>query len=642
MLGLDSSLTSLRKGRKYRVSSFLLPERHPRRRYMFAPEVARHVGARDGFILFQKYPQLTRITTTIPEREMLIAQGHMAAHLKGRNIALITARTAFRHFGHKVVRGGRPIRDDYWVGDLEYVATGNTDDDESEFENQVLGAKPKERDHRDLLAAQTAVAIARSAEAAAIADREATAAAAELVHSSLLGVANRFAPVGVEDHGRNLSALALARSVADLDTFAAEHALARLSVTDISSPSTSSRVAEAVARARAEANVPSTAIAPESWMYQAALSAAAYNSKLNAFSRPRARVLEPLTGIWMVPANRNPEGPIKVQARIGGAAAPAHVPCTLDRDIGFPALEAVADAPVSQQHQWTSRMHVGRSSTSTTTTMVATLPNTPTSEDLMRQFPLAVAPGQAQAALALPRFIETPVAMVTTAVGPVPGVHTVSTGSAPASLSRRTVPASAVAPEGVTSVVLGTVGTDDDLRGLRGYNAGVSVGPAWAAAAAIATRSLSLLAPANYHQLTSSRRGGGAGSSHHSLSAIGAPGLDYKALGDKDPRGQHRCAGITPTADRCQRLVRLRGIYYLHYFVVPFPYLVYSRRILPVPSPPAKPDGRRTCGQASPVAQPGGVCRSGRPRSDCHQRAQHSARRRRGTTRERYGGWGRR
>ncbi|KAJ1506154.1 hypothetical protein HMI54_005284 [Coelomomyces lativittatus] len=116
--------------RIFKVPTFVIPERHPTRHYMFAPDVAKCIGQRDGFTLFMKYPQLTRLWTTESQREYLTQVGLLSSHLRSRNITLITARTVFRHFGHAVIKKGKPIRDDYWVYGQVYEEEDSSSSDE--------------------------------------------------------------------------------------------------------------------------------------------------------------------------------------------------------------------------------------------------------------------------------------------------------------------------------------------------------------------------------------------------------------------------------------------------------------------------------------------------------------------------------
>ena len=71
--------------------------------------------------------------------------GLLPSQLKNRAITLVLARNIFRVFGHKVVRRGRPIRDDYWVGNQkepEGVVDNFDDDDEKEFGVYDFGKGP--------------------------------------------------------------------------------------------------------------------------------------------------------------------------------------------------------------------------------------------------------------------------------------------------------------------------------------------------------------------------------------------------------------------------------------------------------------------------------------------------------------------
>lgn len=65
---------------------------------------------------------MKRITATEEDRDFLKMHGLLPSQLKTRGISLVVARNIFRVFGHKSIRRGRPVRDDYFVGDQEEPA----------------------------------------------------------------------------------------------------------------------------------------------------------------------------------------------------------------------------------------------------------------------------------------------------------------------------------------------------------------------------------------------------------------------------------------------------------------------------------------------------------------------------------------
>ncbi|KAL7751342.1 hypothetical protein RI367_003202 [Sorochytrium milnesiophthora] len=114
-------------GRSFRFQPFQLVRRHPTRFYVFAADVAKCVGERDAYTLFQRHCEELKLHTAEEDREHLISIGRLAPHLKSRNLTIMTARNAFRRFGHIVVLNGKRIVDDYWVGDQVYVSENEGD-----------------------------------------------------------------------------------------------------------------------------------------------------------------------------------------------------------------------------------------------------------------------------------------------------------------------------------------------------------------------------------------------------------------------------------------------------------------------------------------------------------------------------------
>ncbi|KAI9201996.1 chromatin remodelling complex Rsc7/Swp82 subunit-domain-containing protein [Polychytrium aggregatum] len=109
---------NLKGARKYKVKTFVLP-RHPSRLYMLSMDVSKALGFRDSYIFFLRNPNFVRFNADEQDRQKLSDTNMLPSQLKGREVALVTARSIFRTFGYKIVKGGRPIRDDYFVGDAE-------------------------------------------------------------------------------------------------------------------------------------------------------------------------------------------------------------------------------------------------------------------------------------------------------------------------------------------------------------------------------------------------------------------------------------------------------------------------------------------------------------------------------------------
>ncbi|KAI1296065.1 hypothetical protein EDD11_007603 [Mortierella claussenii] len=106
-------------GRQYKCRSFKLPDRGDRI-YMLSMDPARVLGFRDSYLFFLRNPQLVRVNTTMEERQWMIENGMLMANFKSKLIAVVTARSIFKSFGARIIKGGRSRVDDYY----EANATG--------------------------------------------------------------------------------------------------------------------------------------------------------------------------------------------------------------------------------------------------------------------------------------------------------------------------------------------------------------------------------------------------------------------------------------------------------------------------------------------------------------------------------------
>lgn len=77
-------------------------------------EPSKLLGYRDSHILFQKHPQLKRVRITDEERQHLINTGLLITRFKNPEVAVVTARSLYKCFGHKVIKNGKRIQDDYY------------------------------------------------------------------------------------------------------------------------------------------------------------------------------------------------------------------------------------------------------------------------------------------------------------------------------------------------------------------------------------------------------------------------------------------------------------------------------------------------------------------------------------------------
>ncbi|KAJ1989236.1 chromatin structure-remodeling complex subunit RSC7 [Coemansia sp. RSA 1358] len=105
----------LQGGREFICPVFRSPFRTTKDQYVLTMDCCRFMGARDSYMLFKQHPKMSRIETTQEERDLLAERRMIPKVTRLRPIALITARTAFREFGARIVKNGRYITDDYWV-----------------------------------------------------------------------------------------------------------------------------------------------------------------------------------------------------------------------------------------------------------------------------------------------------------------------------------------------------------------------------------------------------------------------------------------------------------------------------------------------------------------------------------------------
>ena len=92
-------------GRRFKCSTFVLPTRHPTRHYMLAIDAARSSGFRDSLYYFRKNALALKLSASQPEKELLIQAGKLGAHLKTRSVTLVTARSAYKLHGAKMIIG---------------------------------------------------------------------------------------------------------------------------------------------------------------------------------------------------------------------------------------------------------------------------------------------------------------------------------------------------------------------------------------------------------------------------------------------------------------------------------------------------------------------------------------------------------
>ncbi len=108
-----NELGELLGGRSYKVPTFKAPGRGDRL-YMVSTDVARCVGYRDSYYLFQKHFDLFRATVSAADRLTMVNDGIIPSTFKARALYMVTARSIFKVFGSLVIENGKQVIDDYY------------------------------------------------------------------------------------------------------------------------------------------------------------------------------------------------------------------------------------------------------------------------------------------------------------------------------------------------------------------------------------------------------------------------------------------------------------------------------------------------------------------------------------------------
>ncbi|CEI98864.1 hypothetical protein G6F70_000283 [Rhizopus microsporus] len=111
-------------GREYRVPTFTLPTRGETL-FMFSKDPAALLGFRDSFVFLKKNVNLVKVHIDNAEKGYLVDSRLLRSTFRTREISVVTARSVFKQFGHRVIRKGRKGRDDYFY--TEEVDEGDDD-----------------------------------------------------------------------------------------------------------------------------------------------------------------------------------------------------------------------------------------------------------------------------------------------------------------------------------------------------------------------------------------------------------------------------------------------------------------------------------------------------------------------------------
>jgi hypothetical protein len=106
---------------------------------MLGKDVVALLNMRDSFVLVNKNPLVVKVDATQEDKNYLIDHGFLRSTFRTRDITIVSARSIFKTFGHRVVKKGRRGRDDYF-------ATGVPEEDsEAEEEKEDIEEKKRAR-----------------------------------------------------------------------------------------------------------------------------------------------------------------------------------------------------------------------------------------------------------------------------------------------------------------------------------------------------------------------------------------------------------------------------------------------------------------------------------------------------------------
>lgn len=107
------SMGNLFGARRFKVDTFKIPGKG-QKMFAISTDVARAVGYRDSYFLFQRHIKLLRVTLSEEMKIGLIDTGVLPAQFKTRHAYLVAARSMYKEFGAKIIQGGKQVTDDYY------------------------------------------------------------------------------------------------------------------------------------------------------------------------------------------------------------------------------------------------------------------------------------------------------------------------------------------------------------------------------------------------------------------------------------------------------------------------------------------------------------------------------------------------
>lgn len=107
---------------------------------MFSKDPAALLNFRDSFVFIKKNPKLVKVYVTDEEKSYLVETNKLRATFRTRDVSVVSARSVFKVFGHRVVKKGRRGKDDYYfTGDYdENEPVPDSDEDLQQNHQQQL------------------------------------------------------------------------------------------------------------------------------------------------------------------------------------------------------------------------------------------------------------------------------------------------------------------------------------------------------------------------------------------------------------------------------------------------------------------------------------------------------------------------
>jgi hypothetical protein len=123
---------------------------------MFSKDPAALLNFRDSFVFIKKNPKLVKVYVTDEEKSYLVETNKLRATFRTRDVSVVSARSVFKVFGHRVVKKGRRGKDDYYfTGDYdENEPVPDSDEDLQQQQQQQQQLQQQQPQQQDSLSQQ--------------------------------------------------------------------------------------------------------------------------------------------------------------------------------------------------------------------------------------------------------------------------------------------------------------------------------------------------------------------------------------------------------------------------------------------------------------------------------------------------------